>query len=68
MYQAVRKIKPDIILLTHGASLETPEDGQYILNNTSGHGLWTGSATERIPIEKAVLETAGKFARLEVNK
>ena len=67
-YNAVRKIKNDLILLTHGASLVTPEDGQYILDNTSGHGLWTGSATERIPIEKAVLEVAGKFANLEINK
>lgn len=66
VYQAVRKIKTDIILLTHGASLETPEDGQYILDNTTGHGLWTGSATERIPIEKAILETAGKFVNLKI--
>ncbi len=66
VYKAVRKIKSDIILLTHGASLETPKDGQYILDNTSGHGIWTGSATERIPIERAVLETAGEFADLKV--
>jgi len=66
VYNAVRKIKSDIILLTHGASLETPKDGQYILDNTSGHGTWTGSATERIPIEKAVSETAGAFANLKV--
>ena len=65
-YDAMRKIKSDIILLTHGASLETPGDGQYILNNTTGHGLWTGSATERIPIERAILETAGAFANLKI--
>lgn len=65
-YNAVRKIKSDLILLTHGASLETPEDGQHILDNTSGHGLWTGSATERIPIERAVLETATNFVNLKI--
>lgn len=65
-FQEVLKIKKDLILLAHGASLVTPEDGQYILNNTSAHGLWTGSATERIPIEKAVLGIAKEFANLKI--
>ncbi len=59
-------MKPDLILFSHGASLVTPEDGQYILDNTSSHGVWTGSATERIPIENAILEVAGKFANLKM--
>ena len=62
------KIKPDVILLAHGAALETPEEGQYILDHTSCHGVWTGSATERIPIERAILETAGQFADLKLKK
>ena len=62
------KIKPDVLLLAHGAALETPEEGQYILSHTSCHGVWTGSATERIPIERAVLETAGEFANLTLKK
>jgi len=62
------KIKPDVILVAHGAALETPEEGQYILDHTSCHGVWTGSATERIPIERAILETAGKFAALKLKK
>lgn len=64
VYQAVRKIKPDVILIAHGAALVTPEDGQYMLDHTSGQGIWTGSSTERIPIEKAVLETASQFTSL----
>lgn len=67
-FDAVLKIKPDSILLSHGASLVTPEDGQYILDNTGTHGIWTGSATERIPIERAVLDVAGKFAGLAFKK
>ncbi|MGQ9615548.1 MAG: phosphoenolpyruvate hydrolase family protein [Spirochaetota bacterium] len=65
-FDAVLKIKSDLILLTHGAALVTPEDGQYLLDNTNAHGLWTGSATERIPIERAVLETATKFVNLKM--
>ncbi|MEE3179355.1 MAG: phosphoenolpyruvate hydrolase family protein, partial [Verrucomicrobiota bacterium] len=61
VYQAVRKINPDTILIAHGASLETPEDGQYMLHHTSGHGFWTGSSTERLPIEEAVSARAKEF-------
>ncbi|MEE8130664.1 MAG: phosphoenolpyruvate hydrolase family protein, partial [Vicinamibacterales bacterium] len=61
---AVREIDPDVVLIAHGAALETPEDGQYMLSHTSGHGFWTGSSTERIPIERAVSETAARFAGL----
>ena len=64
VYEAVRKIAPETILIAHGAALESPEDGQYMLSHTSGHGFWTGSSTERIPIEKAVSETARRFAAL----
>ncbi len=65
-YQLARKIKPDIILVAHGAAMETPEDAQHILNHTSGHGFWTGSSTERLPIERAVTEAANRFAALRL--
>ena len=62
--QQLRKLKKDVILIAHGAALETPEDAQYILNHTSCDGIWTGSSTERIPIEKAVYDAAKQFADL----
>lgn len=62
--QMLRKSKADVILIAHGAALETPEDAQFILDNTSCHGIWTGSSTERIPIEQAVFSTAKRFADL----
>lgn len=60
----LRKIKPDIMLIAHGAALETPSDAQFLLNNTSCEGIWTGSSTERLPIEKAVYQAAKEFADL----
>jgi len=62
--QQLCKIKPDVMLIAHGAAMENPVDAQYILDNTSCDGIWTGSSTERIPIEKAVYETALEFANL----
>ena len=63
-YKEIRKIKPDIILIAHGAGMVTPEDAKFMLDNTSGNGIWTGSSTERIPIEKAVYSIAKQFADL----
>lgn len=62
--QKLRAIKPDIMLIAHGAAMENPEDAAYILANTSCEGFWTGSSTERLPIERAVTATAREFASL----
>jgi predicted TIM-barrel enzyme len=62
--QKLRALKRDIILVAHGAAMETPEDAQFMLDHTSCDGFWTGSSTERIPIERAVSETARTFAAL----
>ena len=66
-YKEIRKVHPDVILIAHGAAFETPDDGQFILDNTSGHGLWTGS-TERLPIERAVSAAAAEFRALRFTK
>jgi predicted TIM-barrel enzyme len=60
----LRALKNDIILVAHGAAMETPEDAQFMLDHTSCDGFWTGSSTERIPIERAVFEQASTFAAL----
>jgi predicted TIM-barrel enzyme len=60
----LRALKPDLILVAHGAAMETPEDAQFMLDHTSCDGFWTGSSTERIPIERAVSVEARRFAAL----
>ena len=65
VYAEIRRIHPEVILIAHGAAMETPADAQYLLDHTTGHGFWTGSSTERLPIERAVLEAAQEFARLK---
>ena len=37
---------------------------QYILDHTSCEGFWTGSSTERLPIERAVSAAAKEFQAL----
>ena len=68
VYQALRKIDPDVILVGHGAAMENPADAQYMLDHTSGHGFWTGSSTERLPIERSVSHAAAEFAALRFGR
>ncbi|MBK1833222.1 phosphoenolpyruvate hydrolase family protein [Roseibacillus ishigakijimensis] len=68
VYQKCREIHPDVILVAHGAAMENPPDAQYMLDHTSGHGFWTGSSTERLPIERAVTAAAEEFANLRFSK
>lgn len=67
-FQQLRAVKPDILLIAHGAAMETPEEAQYMLEHTSIDGVWTGSSTERLPIERAVTEAATQFASLKLKR
>jgi len=67
-YQKCRAVHPDVILVAHGAAMENPPDAQYMLDHTSGHGFWTGSSTERLPIERAVTAAAEEFSALRFSK
>lgn len=56
-----RRIKRDVILLAHGASLTNPEDAQYLLEKCDCHGVQVGSSIERLAIEKPLEQRAASF-------
>lgn len=60
-FEIAKKIKPDIILLAHGAALVHPEDAQYMLDHTDCHGVQLGSSIERMAIEKPLEERSAAF-------
>lgn len=60
----VRQIAPETLCIAHGAAMEAPADAQVMLDHAGVDGIWTGSSTERIPIEKAVFEAGRAFAQL----
>jgi len=62
----LRELSPEVLLVAHGAAMETPQDAQFILDHTTCDGFWTGSSTERLPIERAVSATAAEFAALRL--
>ena len=60
-FALARRIKPDVLLLAHGAALADPEDAQYLLDHTDCQGVQLGSAIERLAMEKPLEERAASF-------
>lgn len=61
--EIAKKIKPDVILLAHGAALVEPEDAQYLIDHTGCHGVQVGSSIERLAIEKPLEERTAAFKK-----
>ena len=62
-FEIARKIKPDVVLLAHGAALSTPEDAQYAIDHTDCHGVQLGSSIERMAVEVPLQERAAAFKK-----
>jgi len=63
-YEIAKRIKPDAILLAHGAALVNPEDAQFMLDHTDCHGIQLGSSIERMAIEVPLQERAAAFKQV----
>ncbi|KAL8842709.1 MAG: hypothetical protein Q9170_000365 [Blastenia crenularia] len=62
---AVSQINPEVIVLCHGGPIAEPEDARYVLEKTKGvHGFFGASSVERLPVEKAIVETTKAFRSL----
>lgn len=64
IFDAARKVNPDVILFAHGGPIEGPKEVEFIYKNTDAHGFIGGSAAERIPIEKAVLAATQEYKNI----
>jgi predicted TIM-barrel enzyme len=67
-YDLAKSIKPDVILLAHGASLVDPADAQYMLDHTTCHGIQLGSSIERMAVERPLEERAAAFKSITFPK
>ena len=61
IFDAARKVNKDVILFAHGGPIEGPKEVEYIFKNTDAQGFTGGSAAERMPIERAVLEVTEAY-------
>ena len=62
-FEIAKKIKPDLVLLAHGAALSNPEDAQYAIDHTDCHGVQLGSSIERMAVEVPLQERAAAFKK-----
>lgn len=59
---AAKSVNPDVIVLTHGGPIASPEDAQYVLSRVGDvHGFYGASSAERLPVETAITEQMRKF-------
>jgi len=59
---AVKTKKPETLLTCHGGATVTPQDVQYLLDNTKGlDGYVGGSTAERLPVEKSITAAIKDF-------
>ena len=60
--KAALKINKQAIVLCHGGPIATPADAQYILAHCPDcHGFYGASSMERLPTERALVETTRQF-------
>src|SRR5215831_7839155 len=65
-FKIARKLKPEVILLAHGAAIVDPSDAQYLVDQTHCHGVQVGSSIERLAIEMPLEERSASFKRLRL--
>ena len=61
VFSACNSVRPDVIKMVYGGSASTPIDMQYIYQNTECMGYIGGSSFDRIPVERAILNTTKSF-------
>jgi predicted TIM-barrel enzyme len=67
-YEIAKEIKPDVILLAHGAALVDPVDGQYMLDHSDCHGVQLGSSIERLAIEEPLRQRSASFKSMRFSE
>ncbi len=66
MKDLARSIDGDVLVLTHGGPLETPDDVATVMHATGTQGFIGASTMERLPTETAIQTTVQGFADLRL--
>jgi predicted TIM-barrel enzyme len=66
---AAKRVHADVIVLCHGGPIATPDDAQFILNQSRHcNGFYGASSMERLPVEIAITEQVRQFRALTLRK
>lgn len=63
-----RKVRKDIIFLSHGGPICTPEDAAYINEHTDCVGFVGASSLERLAVEDSLTQLTRRFKKIPVRK
>jgi predicted TIM-barrel enzyme len=63
---AGRRVRKDIIFLSHGGPISTPEDAAYINQHTDAVGFVGASSLERLAVEDSLTELTRRFKAIPV--
>lgn len=68
MADAARAVRSDILIVTHGGPLESPEDAARVIHGANCHGFIGASTMERLPVESAIENTVRGFKQIALKK
>lgn len=65
---AAKAVRSDVICLSHGGPISTPEDAAYINEHTDVVGFVGASSLERMAFEESLTELTQKFKQIPVER
>src|SRR5207253_9963096 len=66
--EGAKKVRKDIIFLSHGGPIATPEDAAYINEHTDCVGFVGSSSLERLGVEESLTNLTRKFKKIPLRK
>jgi predicted TIM-barrel enzyme len=63
-----REVRKDIIFLSHGGPIATPEDAAYINEHTDAVGFVGASSLERLAVEESLTNLTRRFKKIPVQR
>ena len=66
--EGARHVRKDIIFLSHGGPIATPEDAAYISKRTEAVGFVGASSLERLGVEESLTNLTRRFKKIPVQK
>jgi predicted TIM-barrel enzyme len=59
-----KKVRKDLIFLSHGGPISSPEDAAYINEHTDCHGFVGASSLERMGVEQSLIDITKRFKKI----
>ena len=65
---AAKSVRKDLIFLSHGGPINTPEDAAFINEHTDTDGFVGASSLERMAVEQSLTELTQRFKQIQVKR